>query len=255
MGNESAARLRRNRLRALLTSASAYSRHRTGTRVVRWPSPPRRWRGGAVRGPGRPVSRIDEALMRDRLREVHQKAAGEVLISSPTLVVTPRIEELRAASFEERRAAYLQGRTEDQPDGPCPKADGGHPHAAPDAPATAASPPAGSPTSANTRTAPASRNTLTCESTSPAGRVVRAYRHHTSDSFARNRTYRVVTFSSWSPASTGCPSRGPPRPPSSECGGQPPARARRKSANGFATSGPPSPSRKRNCPWGLTSSQ
>lgn len=53
-------------------------------------------------------------LMRDRLREVHQQVAGEVLVSSPSLVVTARMDELRAAAFEERREAYRRGRTEDQ---------------------------------------------------------------------------------------------------------------------------------------------
>ncbi len=53
-------------------------------------------------------------LMRVRLAEVADQVQDRLPISSPVPGITPEMERLRSASFPERRAAYVEGRTSEQ---------------------------------------------------------------------------------------------------------------------------------------------
>ena len=54
------------------------------------------------------------ALLRQRFDEVSAEAREGIVLHSENPVVTPAMTELRSAPFEDRRAAYLEGRTEEQ---------------------------------------------------------------------------------------------------------------------------------------------
>ena len=55
-----------------------------------------------------------ERKFRDRMSEVADKVADRVVFDAEQTVVTPSMESLRASSFKQRRAAYIEHRTRDQ---------------------------------------------------------------------------------------------------------------------------------------------
>lgn len=53
-------------------------------------------------------------LLRDRLAKIGDGASQRITIASPVPLVTPGMQSLRDSAFDERRNAYITGRTEDQ---------------------------------------------------------------------------------------------------------------------------------------------
>jgi len=53
-------------------------------------------------------------LLRERLAKIGEEASDRITITTPGPLVTPGMEALRSSPFEERRNAYIKGRTEDQ---------------------------------------------------------------------------------------------------------------------------------------------
>lgn len=55
-----------------------------------------------------------EMLLRERLSKIAEEASDRVTVGVNFLLITPGMERLRCASFEDRRKAYIEGRTRDQ---------------------------------------------------------------------------------------------------------------------------------------------
>ncbi len=55
-----------------------------------------------------------EALLRERLAQVADETSDRVTMSSEYALITPGMDRLRGSSFQERRDAYIEGRTRDQ---------------------------------------------------------------------------------------------------------------------------------------------
>lgn len=53
-------------------------------------------------------------LLRERLAKIAEEASERITMTTPGSLVTPGMQALREAPFEERREAYVKGRTEDQ---------------------------------------------------------------------------------------------------------------------------------------------
>lgn len=55
-----------------------------------------------------------QKILRERLAKIGEESSDRITITSPGPLVTPGMQDLRDSDFEERRSAYIKGRTEDQ---------------------------------------------------------------------------------------------------------------------------------------------
>ena len=74
------------------------------------------WRYAVAADPFLPTMSSDEAraVMRERLAQIAAKGHDRVTIGTTHPDVTPAMEVLRAAAFDQRRRAYIEGRTKKQ---------------------------------------------------------------------------------------------------------------------------------------------
>ncbi|WP_425860720.1 DUF4231 domain-containing protein [Arthrobacter sp. TWP1-1] len=73
-----------------------------------------RYAVGADPFPASMARAVAEDLFRERMSSVADQVSDRIVFESAHAVITPRMDELRQSSFEDRRVVYVEGRTLDQ---------------------------------------------------------------------------------------------------------------------------------------------